>query len=157
MSHSHDDMAPRGALMLAGALVVISLLAVSAARLTGQPLTASPTALRAETRVAPVASRDLRFLDQADGSVRILDVADGRPVGGVAAGSESGFIRGVMRGLARERRMHGFDAQPAFRLTLWADGELSLHDLATGRTIELGAFGATNRAAFMALLPKGAA
>ena len=33
-----------------------------------------------------------------------------------------------MRGLARERRMHGFDATRPFRLTLYADGELALTD-----------------------------
>ena len=41
---------------------------------------------------------------------------------------------------------------PPFTLTAWRDGELSLTDTATGRSIELTAFGSTNRAAFAALL-----
>ena len=57
-----------------------------------------------------------------------------------------------MRGLARERRMHGIGSEAPFTLTQWRDGELTLTDSATGRSIELNAFGTTNRAAFAALL-----
>ena len=71
----------------------------------------------------------------------------------IAAGQKTGFVRGVMRGLARDRRARGIDNRPPFTLTLWRDGELSLTDTATGRTIELSAFGPTNRATFAALLP----
>ena len=56
-----------------------------------------------------------------------------------------------MRGLARERRSHGFGNDAPFTLTAWRDGELSLTDTATGRSIELTAFGADQpRAAFAA-------
>lgn len=48
--------------------------------------------------------------------------------------------------------MRGIGNGPAFSLTEWRDGELSLTDTATGRTIELNAFGSTNRASFAALL-----
>ena len=64
----------------------------------------------------------------------------------------NGFIRGVMRGLARERMLHGIDAAPPFRLIRWADGRLSLEDTATGRLIDLAAFGPTNAQAFARLL-----
>jgi putative photosynthetic complex assembly protein len=63
----------------------------------------------------------------------------------------------VLRGLARERRQHGIGAEPPFRLTLWANGALSLVDTATGRVIELDGFGQTNRAAFARLLKGPAA
>ena len=63
-----------------------------------------------------------------------------------------GFIRGVLRGVARDRKMRGIGAQPPFALTLWRDGSLSLTDTATGREVELGGFGADNRAVFVALL-----
>jgi putative photosynthetic complex assembly protein len=59
-----------------------------------------------------------------------------------------------MRGLARERRMHGIDSTPPFDLTLWKDGELSLTDTVTGRSVELNAFGTTNRATFLDLLTR---
>ena len=152
MNHDHANMLPRGALVLAGALVGFALLATATVRIGGYAPSASPVLLREAEHVAPVNSRDLRFVDRADGAVVITDVTDGRPAGMVAAGSTSGFIRGVMRGLARDRHMRGLGDGPAFRLTAWKDGELSLTDLATHRTIELSAFGGTNRAAFAALL-----
>ena len=152
MSHDHANMLPRGALALCGTMVGLALLATATVRIGGMAPSASPVLLRAAEHVAPVASRDLRFVDRADGAVVISDVTDGRPAGLVAPGSTSGFIRGVMRGLARDRHMRGIGDGPAFRLTAWHDGELSLTDLATGRTIELSAFGGTNRAAFAALL-----
>lgn len=156
MSHTHENMLPRGALTLAGGMVAIALVVTTAAKIGGVPPAASPVLLRAETGVAPLVSRDLRFLDEADGSVRIVDAATGQIAGIVPAGSKTGFIRGVMRGLARDRHMRGLGDGPPFRLTLWRDGELSLTDPATARAIELTAFGSTNRAAFAALLPAGA-
>lgn len=153
MNHDHANMLPRGTIPLAGALVGLTLVAVAAARIGGMPPSASPVLLRAAEHVAPIATRDLRFTDRADGAVMIEDVTNGRTAGMVAPGSQSGFIRGVMRGLARDRHMRGIGDQPPFRLTAWRDGQLSLVDLATGRQIELSAFGTTNRAAFAALLP----
>ncbi len=51
--------------------------------------------------------------------------------------------------------MHGFGAEPHFELVAWGDGSLSLTDTASGRMIELGAFGPDNRAIFAGLLPVG--
>lgn len=152
MSHDHANMLPRGALALCFTMVGLSLAVTTAARISGMAPTASPVLLRAAGHVRPIASRDLRFTDRADGAVVIEDVTLGRTAGMVAPGSKSGFIRGVMRGLARDRHLRGLGEQPPFRLTEWADGELSLTDLATGRTLELSGFGSTNRAAFAALL-----
>ena len=152
MSHDHANVLPRGALALCLTMVGAALAVTTVARLTGMPPVASPTQLRASTHVRPILSRDLRFTDRTDGAVVIEDVSAGRQAGLVAPGSQSGFIRGVMRGLARDRHMRGIGDGPSFRLTSWADGELTLTDSATHRTIELSAFGATNRAAFAALL-----
>ena len=155
MSRAPDraDTLPRGTLVIAGALVLFALTATSIVRIAGVPLAASPAALRAEGKVAAVASRNLRFLDRADGAVVIQDVRTGQPAAVIQPGEKTGFIRGVMRGLARERRSRGIGNTPSFNLTLWRDGELSLTDSATGRSIELTAFGSANRAAFAALLP----
>ena len=152
MSHAHDDTLPRGALVLATSLVLFSLAVTATVRVAHMPPAASPILLRQQEGVAPARMRELRFSDRVDGSVLIEDVSTGGTASVIQPGSNSGFIRGVMRGLARERRMHGVGEAPPFRLTLWRDGELSLTDSATNRTIELGAFGATNRAAFAALL-----
>lgn len=150
--HIHDKPFPRFALVIAGALVGTTLLATSIARITGTPPQSSPVASRAAANVVAVKVRDLRFVDQADGALGIVDAKSGETAGGVAVGSTSGFIRGVMRGLARDRHKRGIGIEPPFRLTLWANGQLSLTDLATERTVELSGFGDTNRAAFMALL-----
>lgn len=153
MSAVHNETVPKGALIAAASLVIVTIVATGAVRLTGTPPAASPALLRVAEKATALSTRDLRFTDRADGAVVIEDVGSGATAGMVEAGSKSGFIRGVMRGLARERRMHGIGNQPPFRLTLWSDGELSLVDTATGRNLEMGAFGGTNRAAFLALLP----
>jgi putative photosynthetic complex assembly protein len=147
-----QEMLPRGTLILAGALVTFAFGAAAAVRIAGVPPVASPAAMRAASGVAPVASRDLRFSDRADGAVVILDVRSGRIASVIQPGEETGFVRGVMRGLARERHQRGIGAAEPFNLTLWRDGELSLTDSATGRSIEMTAFGSSNRATFAALL-----
>jgi len=154
MTHDHSrEPFPKAMLILAGVLVGSALSIVSVARIAGLPPAASPIAERAAAKVPALASRDLRFSDEADNSVRIVDVSNGAVAGVVAAGSETGFIRGVMRGLARDRHKRGLGVDSAaFRLTAWANGQLSLTDLATGRTIELTGFGDTNVATFKALL-----
>ena len=109
--------------------------------------------MRAQAGVEPVQSRSLRFIDACRRSMVIQDVAKGSIASVIQPGEQTGFIRGVMRGLARERRMHGIDDGPPFTLTLWENGQLSLTDDATGRSIEMTAFGTANRASFAALLP----
>lgn len=103
-----------------------------------------------------VASRDLRFEDRADGSIAILDAASGNQVEVVAPGT-NGFLRGALRGLVRERKRESIGAEPAFRVIGRADGHLLLKDLATGRTLDLGAFGPTNAGVFARLLARPAA
>lgn len=150
-THHHADLVPRSTLIGAAALVLFALSATSIMRIAHVPPAASPVLMREQAKIAPVKSRELRFVDRADGAVVIVD-ARGTTAAVIAPGEKTGFIRGVMRGLARERRALGIGDGPPFTLTLWRDGELSLTDTATGRAIELTAFGTTNRATFAALL-----
>jgi len=152
---THGTIAPPAALRLGAGLVGLSLLLVAAVRHDMVDPLPSAAALRAEAGVAVVSERLLRFADRPDGSVVVTDARTGAAVARIGR-EGSGFIRGVMRGLARERRQHGIGAAPPFRLTLWRNNMLSLVDTATGRTIELDGFGPTNRAAFARFL-KGAA
>ncbi len=152
----HADMAfPRGALIAAAALVGFSLLVTAAVRVGWLQPMPSAHSVRAETRVQPVASRDLQFFDRQDGAV-VIQEPGGEVIRIIESGTKDGFVRGVMRGLARERQMNDVGEAPPFRLTRWADGSLSLTDTATGRVIELGSFGPSNRATFDTLLPETA-
>jgi putative photosynthetic complex assembly protein len=100
-----------------------------------------------------VASRDLRFEDRSDGAVAVLAAKDDKVVEILPPGT-NGFVRGVLRGLARERKSEGIGTEPPFRLTQWDDGRLSLEDSATGRRIELVSFGQTQFDVFAQMLKR---
>jgi putative photosynthetic complex assembly protein len=85
---------------------------------------------------------------RADKSVQVLD-ADRAEVYRVVG--EAGFVRGILRGMARERRRLGKGPEQPFELSLDA-GLLTLRDLATGGQVELTAFGPTNAGAFARML-----
>ena len=136
---------PRGALLGAAALMTL-------ADRGGRNGPAHRDLGRAMYRTGvPVESRDLRFADRTDGAVVISEAGTGRVVD-VASPGTNGFLRSTMRGLARDRKRQDLGAEAPFRLTRWADGRLSLQDEATGRSIDLGAFGATNAAVFAHLM-----
>jgi putative photosynthetic complex assembly protein len=97
--------------------------------------------------------REMRFLDRSDGGIDVIDAADTIAFALLAPG-EDGFARATMRGLVRDRKKSGIGPEAPFRLTLWRDGRLILEDPATGRIVDLRAFGATNRDAFARLLPR---
>lgn len=141
-SESGDRPLPRASLIGAALLVATSLVLVT----FGRQQDVGVTRMKPSTALVV---RLLRFEDGADGSVHVSDV-DGRSVEIIQPGT-NGFLRGVMRGLARERRRTSVDAAPPFRLTRWADGRLSLDDPTTGRHVDLEVFGPTNSAAFARL------
>lgn len=137
---------PRGALLAAGALIAFSLIAVSAARLFGAPDGASAPALTGTD-----SALRLQFEDQADGSLKVIDVAGNRVVALFEPG-RGGFVRGAMRALARNRQLHDIGPGTPFLLAYGEDGRLVLEDPATSSLIPLDAFGPSNVAAFAALL-----
>jgi putative photosynthetic complex assembly protein len=142
--HDHSKPVPKIPLYAAIGLVLATLALVAFVRLTGIGEVRTPQA-------AVTVERLLNFSDQADGSILVRDAASGLPIDTVAPGT-NGFLRGTLRGLARERRRSGIGPQPALRLTGRADGRLLLEDPATGRLIDLGAFGPDNAAVFARLL-----
>jgi putative photosynthetic complex assembly protein len=135
---------PRGPLFGAGALVLFTLVLAATSHFTGIGTSTVADA-------TPVEARDLRFEDRSDGAVAVLQAKDGRVVEILAPGT-NGFVRGVLRGLARERKMEGIGTKPPFRLIRWDDGRLSLKDMATGREIELVSFGVTQVEVFAKML-----
>ena len=149
MSEGQDTTIPRPALIGASALVLLTILAAFGSRVTGIGTVAVPPSVVVE-------SRALVFEDAEDGSVAVRDPAQGSIVYRVAPGT-NGFLRGVLRGLARERKLRGIGSQSAFVLTRWADGRLTLEDPETKRRLFLGPFGAANVAVFVDLLRPPAA
>jgi putative photosynthetic complex assembly protein len=149
VNHSHEQTVPKGAIWFAVGMIGFTLIAAGTVRLGLAPVAASPVAVRTAAHLAPTATRSLSFADRADGGLVITDTASGVAV---APGEPSGFIRGMLRGLGRERRMKGVAPATPFRLESWSNGQLSLTDTGTGRSIELSAFGSTNRAEMARLL-----
>ncbi len=149
MGGTHGDRIPRAAILGAAGLVVVTILAAAGARLTGMGTVEVPSSSAVETR-------ELVFEDAADGSVVVRGPADGDVLHVVQPGT-NGFLRGVLRGLARDRKLRGIGPEPAFVLTRWADGRLTLEDPETGRRLYLGPFGSENVQVFVNLLQAGAA
>jgi putative photosynthetic complex assembly protein len=141
---SQEPVVPKGGIIAAAALVLFSLATVTTVRLTGmgEVHMALPAAVQ---------SRDLQFADGRNGAVLVYDAGDHRLIDTLAPGS-NGFIRVVLRGLARERRLGDIGAQPPFRLTRYSGGQITLTDTSTNKQIDLGAFGSTNTEAFARLM-----
>ena len=91
------------------------------------------------------------FIDRIDGGIDVIDAKGDRRIDRLAPG-EDNFMRATLRGLVRERKSRGIGAETPFRLTAREDGRLTLDDPATGRLIDLAAFGPTNAGAFARLL-----
>ena len=144
---------PRGALIGAGLLIFASLSLVVGVRVGVLPR--DETMAKVHANAVARQSRTLVFADAAAGGIDVTDARNGAVVARIAPG-EGGFIRGVMRGLAYHRSLKGAPAAAPFELSVLSDGALVLFDPQTERRIDLGAFGATNRAAFAAMLDAGA-
>ena len=134
-----------------GPVIAMGLAILALVGLTIAPI---PSARAPETAAALRSERSFVAADRADGAVVLTDAATGREVLVVAPG-EDGFLRGTLRGLARDRRMRDIGPAAPFRLALWSDGRLTLDDTATGRRLDLLAFGQTQADAFARLLPIG--
>lgn len=155
MSDFRGEKFPVGALYGAAALIGGTMLVVFGIRAGVLPGRPTAPELRVEKQVAMVSSREFRFADRKDGALIATDAKTGEIAVVLEPGSNTGFIRGVMRGLMRERQLREAPRDASVTVTQWADGALTLTDSATGRIIELGSFGETNRAAFAQLLTPG--
>jgi putative photosynthetic complex assembly protein len=111
--------------------------------------------LTREVDAQAVMTKQLRFEDRSDGSIAVVSAADGQVVKVIEG--EAGFVRGILRAMARERRIKGVDQAIPFDLIARADGRLTLIDPATGNRIDLESFGKDNVIEFAVLLkPQGA-
>ncbi len=144
-----EPIVGRTGLLAVGALVLFALGASATARLTGV----------GDVRMslpAAVESRDLQFADGQGGSVLVYDASNRELIDTIAPGT-NGFVRVVLRGLARERKLGDIGAEPPFRLTRYANGQMMLTDTSSNKQIDLAAFGAANALSFSRLMTmKGA-
>jgi len=142
-----ESLIPRPLILGAGVVIVSVVTLVAGARLAGMEPVGSAESL-GRTPAVEVA---LAFEDRADGGIDVLidSGAQSEPerITEVAPG-EGSFVRGVLRALARARMRAGLAEHARFTLVAWEGGGLTISDPETGAEIELGAFGATNIAAF---------
>lgn len=143
--HHHDQKVPRGVLLAAAVLLGISVTLAAQAR----SARTSDSALASSHEVD--ASAELRFEDRDDGSVAVLDAKTSEEVA-IVPPVEGGFVRGVMRGMFRTRKLESIDPDEHFRLTRYSNGSLVLEDPESGRRVELRSFGPTNYQAFARML-----
>ena len=136
----------RRAVLAAGLFLCATLILVTVARLTGAGTHYEPAG-------APLASAELFFEDHPGGVVTVSDAATGASL--MEYGENEGvFVRSVMRGIARQRRMRGLGPEVPVELSRFEDGQLWLIDPASGIEIYLGAFGSDNTGAFAELLAR---
>lgn len=147
--HGHDhsqEKVPLPFLIAAGALVGATLLLVG----MNQFFKDGDSDPKAEAIIV----QELRFEDEANGAIAIYAEPEGKRVETVQPGT-NGFLRGTLRALARERRLNGIGDAAPFSVARRADGSLTLDDPATGRSINLNAFGPANSGVFASLLTSG--
>lgn len=144
MSHVHAQTVPRAALFGAAALMLATIALAAGSRrahLAEPPPHVSPA----------LESATLTFEDKPDGTLAVLDASTRREVTRVAP-QTNGFIRGVLRGMFRQRKLESIDRSAEFLLAREASGRLTLTDPASGRKVDLDSFGPTNSEAFAAIL-----
>ena len=97
--------------------------------------------------------RDLRFEDRPDGTVAVYELdGSGQELIHVIEPGTGGFIRGVLRSLARARRAANVGTKYPFQLIMQADGKMLLEDPQTEQRIYIQAFGPTNVESFRTLM-----
>lgn len=141
---SSDRTFPRSVLYGAGAVLLVAMSLTFVSRKLDVGTVHAPEA-------TAISARDVRFVDLPNGAVAAYDATTGAEAAVFAPGT-NGFVRGVLRGMARERKLEAIGPAPSYRLTRWADGRLSIEDPITRRHVDLGAFGRTNSEVFAKLL-----
>ena len=125
-------------------LIVCSLTIVTAATITGRPVTSTPPA-------SPTVAATQFVLDaEMSGAVRIT-APDGALIADLAP-EQGGFISGVARVIEFNRRKAKLPLDAPVTLTRGENGRLAIHDPQTGWSADLMGFGADNARAFARLL-----
>lgn len=144
--HHHAVAIPRFVLIGAAAIMLLAI-GLSAGARQVHLMRPAPLSMAIE-------SIDVRFEDRKDGSIAVLDATTEREIS-IVPPRTNGFIRGVLRGMFRTRKLESIGRQARFRLAQERDGGLSLTDPQTGRRIDLDSFGPTNHEAFARIFTAG--
>ena len=147
MSAIDHEPFPKGALFAAGSLIALSLIAAA----VGRYQNLNPPADAIMSAPVPNQVLKMRFSDKPDGSVVVLNADTGVTLDVIAPG-EDAFIRAVMRGFVRDRKLRKIGAEIPFNLSLYPNKRLTMSDPTTGKEIDLRAFGPTNEGAFARFL-----
>jgi len=139
-----DRNVPRGALIGAAALISFALVAAAVGRVTGVGTVRAGYS-------APLHTVALRFEDRPDGGISVIAPETRSVVGSIEVGTD-GFVRTVLRSMAFDRQRRGIDSGPPFVIAKWPNGHATLDDPATGRRVDLVAFGAANMQTFTKLM-----
>lgn len=140
MSAAPTQTLPRPYLLGVGTAVMAALIAV-AVGVWGKPTAAPPAE-------SPRASLTVRFIEQADGGLSVVDMATGQEMDRLAEG-ENGFLRTMLRVIRRDIERTPAVISMPFRIEAWQDNRVTLTDSATDRSVDLLAFGPTNAAVFI--------
>jgi putative photosynthetic complex assembly protein len=149
--HSHEVRVPLGVLIGIALVLLATISATAWFRISGN----TPVSQVPEPQQI-TAARQLRFEDGPGGTVSVLELIDGQPdqMIHVIEPGEGGFIRGVLRSLARARRARNIGNEYPFLLMQQADGAMFLEDPTTEQRIYLQAFGPAGTESFKALLSR---
>jgi hypothetical protein len=101
-------------------------------------------------KAQPVQVKVLKFEDRQDGGVTVIDATTNQIIDVVQG--EAGFVRGILRTVARERRIRGLGKEDPVNLMAFNDGRLVLLDPLTNTQIELESFGSQNVESFKVFL-----
>ena len=136
------DMIPKPLLLAMLALVVATLIVAGYSALTGRALVGQPKS------AAILHERAIMLKGGGAQAVTVLD-ANGAPLMDLPHG---GFITVIQNGIERARLTAGVDKMLPVRIVEYANGRLTAIDDYTGWSVELGAFGSDNKAAFERLM-----
>ena len=149
--HHHDTAVPRPLLIAVAIMVGLTIVLSAWSSYQKHVITAKRDAdVKEILEAGETRTRAISFADQPNGAIAVLDGETYAMITAVEP-KEDGFVRGVLRGFARERRSMGIGPTPPFQLILTTDGALVLLDPETKREVFLNAFGPTNAQAFSRL------
>lgn len=131
---------PRAFLLGAGSAILAAMITVGV-------VVWNKPAPQPETEI-PRVSLTVRFIEQPDGALSVVDQTTGREMDRIGEG-QNGFLTTMLRVIRRDIERTPEVISMPFRIEAWQDNRITLTDSATERKIDLLAFGPTNAEIFV--------